>query len=98
MHTQFQEGELKKPFLRKIPGGTLLTTPTGKEIQVGFGKVHVGAGYDKKNKSAGIDVTVGRPGKGVSVGYSGKTGMAGVEYAFGKKQGGFAVPVRPKKK
>jgi len=58
--------DLSGHTLRKIPGGTLLTTRgergkfRGAEVQVGKGKVHIGAGFDIKRKSGGADVTTGK--------------------------------------
>lgn len=46
-----------RKFGNKKYGGTLYTSKDGAEIQAGGPKTHVGAGYSKSNKSAGIGVT-----------------------------------------
>lgn len=45
---------------RNGAGATLLRTKTGAEIQAGVGKLHVDAGFDKKNKSFGAGVAYGK--------------------------------------
>lgn len=51
----------------KGAGATYLKTKSGREVQAGMGNktagVHIGAGYDKKNKSAGVGVSVSLGGK-----------------------------------
>lgn len=41
-------------------GASLLRSKNGAELQAGIGDFHVGAGYDKKNRSAGLDVKLGK--------------------------------------
>lgn len=63
-------GTIKGFYNRNKPRASVSVNRHGAEIQAGVGPVHIGAGFDTKNKSAGADLTVGR--KSYSVTYKKK--------------------------